>query len=79
VKNVNMGEYIKIGPTFFTCTFVDCKLSAHHCVGIAIVGTLNFMGEKIQLRWRESANKLLRTRFDFKEEEIAESWKNWRH
>jgi hypothetical protein len=47
VKNINIGDYIKVGPTFFTCKFVDNKLSALPCVGIAIVGTLNIMGEKI--------------------------------
>jgi len=36
-----------MGPKFFTCTFVDFKLSTRHCVGITIVGALNIMGEKI--------------------------------
>jgi len=42
-----MGDCIKMGPTFFTCAFVDYKLCALPCVGIAIVGALNIMGEKI--------------------------------
>lgn len=42
-----MGVCIKMVPTFFTCTFANYKLSALPCVGIAIAGALNIMGEKI--------------------------------
>jgi hypothetical protein len=46
-KNVNIGDCIKMDPTFFNCTFVGYKLSALPCIGIAIAGALNIMGEKI--------------------------------
>jgi hypothetical protein len=44
---MNIGNNIKVGPTFFTCTVVDNKLSALPCVDIAIIGALNIMDEKI--------------------------------